>query len=333
MEFSVYPVVAVIPSLNPDKKLIDTVHGLVETGFTDIILVDDGSREECQSTFRTLENLPECQVLHHDTNRGKGCALKTAFSYYLTHFDQEKYCGVVTADADGQHLPKDIRKTAQALVECCGGIYLGSRDFDEKEVPFKSRNGNKITTYVFYLLYGKLIHDTQTGLRAISNDFLTHCVKIRGDRFEYEIRMLVDAVTQNIYIQEVPIQTVYFNDNRETHFHPVMDSLRIYRVMLGTFLRFTGSGLLCMLLDQGLFAVFQWLLFAAMKPAWSIPLSTLLARAISSYLNFTLNRSIVFEKDRRQSAFFRYYELCIGQMAASALGVLRSEERRVGKEC
>lgn len=334
MGSSLYPVAAIIPSLNPDGKLINTVHGLLKVGFTDVIVVDDGSREDCQNIFKELEALPECQVLHHAVNQGKGRALKTAFSYYLEHYDMACYHGVVTADADGQHLPEDIMKVASAIMSSPGQLAelslqqentlaLGIRDFDEAEVPFKSRFGNKITTYVFYALYGKTIRDTQTGLRAISNDFLKRCIEIQGDRFEYEIKMLIDSVLQKAHLQEIPIQTVYFDDNRETHFRPVLDSIRIYRVMLSTFFRFAGSGILCMLIDQGLFAIFQRLIFTVMNPAWSIPLSTFFARLASSGLNFTLNRAVVFEKRRHQKSFLlRYYGLCIAQMAVSAFGVL-----------
>lgn len=111
-----FPVVCVIPSLNPDEKLLHTVGGVLEAGVTDIIVVDDGSRQECLPIFRAVEELPGCQVLRHEVNRGKGRALKTAFSYYLEHYDTAYYRGVVTADADGQHLPEDIMKTAKVIL-------------------------------------------------------------------------------------------------------------------------------------------------------------------------------------------------------------------------
>lgn len=320
---AVFPVVAVIPSLNPDDKLPKTVDGLFQAGFTDVLLVDDGSRPDCQPIFEDLAKRPGCTVLHHEVNRGKGRALKTAFSYYLEQFDTHAYFGVVTADADGQHLPEDIYQTAKRI--CAHPehtLALGTRNFDEEIVPFKSRNGNKITTAVFQLLYGKRINDTQTGLRAIPNSFLPKCLEIKGERFEYEINMLIAAVIGKLDMMEVPIQTVYFDDNRETHFHPVKDSIRIYRVMFASFFRFTCSGLVSMLVDQGLFALLQKIVFAGMASRLSIPLSTLFARVCSSYLNYSLNRSLVFESGKSNKTFLiRYYTLCVLQMAASAAGV------------
>lgn len=323
----VFPVVCIIPSLNPDEKFINTVHGIFAAGFTDLIVVDDGSRESCQHYFEEVSSIAGCTVIHHEINRGKGRALKTAFAYYLEHYDQAQYIGVVTADADGQHLPEDIRKSAEALIVQCNQdpkkrssfcMVLGTRDFDEEIVPFKSRNGNKITSLVFQILYGKHIQDTQTGLRAISNDFLAHCGEVPGERFEYEIKMLIDAVSRKIRIIEVPIRTVYFDHNRETHFHPVKDSLRIYRIIFSSFFKFASSGLLCVILDQGVFALFNKLILASFTATVSISLSTVIARGMSSFINYAINRTIVFQKKRGYRDLIRYYILCVLQAAASA---------------
>lgn len=230
------PVVVIIPSLNPDEKLVETVKNIVAQGFKDVLVVDDGSRSECQCFFEQLSAMQQVQVLHHEINKGKGAALKTAFSYYLRKFDQSLYTGVVTADADGQHLAEDIYKTALRLHNAflSGAkrtLVLGTRDFDDPIVPFKSKNGNKITTIVFKLLYGKQINDTQTGLRGISNEYIERCLGLQGERFEYEIHMLIDAVVSGVKILEEKIATVYLNNNRETHFNPIKDSIKIYKVM------------------------------------------------------------------------------------------------------
>lgn len=128
-----FPVVAIIPSLNPDSKLPEVVDGLFSVGFTDVLLVDDGSRAECRPIFDALAEQKGCTVLHHDVNRGKGRALKTAFSYYLENFDKATYCGVVTADADGQHLPQDIYLTVAAI--CPEGGYLLPKRLRIRDCP------------------------------------------------------------------------------------------------------------------------------------------------------------------------------------------------------
>lgn len=315
---SVFPVVALIPSLNPDEKLLQTVKGLFTAGFSNVLLIDDGSRQDCQPIFEELALLPGCTVLHHEVNKGKGRALKTGFQYYLENYDQHVFAGVVTADADGQHLPEDIYQSALPLLGEAA-LTLGTRNFNEEQVPFKSRNGNKITTTVFKLLYGKLINDTQTGLRGIANSYIPACLELKGERFEYEINMLIDAARKKLNIVEIPIQTVYFDNNRETHFHPVKDSIRIYRVMLASFFRFACSGLISFVVDQGVFALFEKLIFAGVSAALSIPVATLIARVVSSAVNFLLNRTYVFEsKKTDKRAILRYYILCAVQMVVSA---------------
>ena len=215
MSLNRYPVVCVIPSLNPDESLLKVIENLIQVGITDIVIVDDGSRKECEIIFSEAKNFG-ATVIKHAVNKGKGAALKTAFNYYFNNYDVNYYKGVVTADADGQHLATDIKKIADILIgsdKSAMRMILGTRDFNEKNVPFKSRNGNKITTVVFEVLFGKKINDTQTGLRGISNQFLKRCVDLPQNRFEYEINMLIDAVKNNVIIEEAFIRTVYIDGN------------------------------------------------------------------------------------------------------------------------
>ena len=323
MEQKKYPVVCIIPSLNPDELFLETVNKLIQVGFTDIIVVDDGSKPECKYYFTEAQKLGVI-ILTHEINKGKGAALKTAFNYYLNHFDITYYKGIVTADADGQHLATDIRETADRLInsnknDMC--MVLGTRDFSDKIVPFKSRNGNKITTVVFKLLFGKYINDTQTGLRGISNAFLEKCIHLKQNRFEYEINMLIEAVRNRIEIVEVPISTVYFDGNRETHFRPFADSFKIYSVMFRSFICYAGSGLISWIIDQTLFYLLVNFAFKLTNHEMEIIFSTMIARLVSSLVNYSINRNYVFGKKDTEKTLLKYYVLCISQMIISAGGV------------
>ena len=179
-----------------------------------------------------------------------------------------------------------------------------------------------MTTAVFYALYGKRIHDTQTGLRAIPNAFIKDCIQIEGERFEYETRMLIAAARKKQDIIEVPIQTVYFDDNRETHFDPIKDSMRIYKILLSGFCKFAASSLLCVAVDQGLFTLMAGFVLGGLSKTVSIPAATAAARAVSSLLNYALNHTLVFKSDGKASkSLVRYYFLCVLQTAASAVCV------------
>ena len=103
-------IVPIIPALNPDEKLLNLVHELIDNGFRKIIIVNDGSRDD--KIFKELSQNDECIILTHEVNKGKGCALKTAFRYYKENL-QDKYLGVVTLDADGQHTVHDVLNIAR----------------------------------------------------------------------------------------------------------------------------------------------------------------------------------------------------------------------------
>lgn len=153
-----------IPTYNPTERIIEVVRSLISAGFERLIIVDDGSRPECSPIFAALAEMPQCTLLHHDVNRGKGRGLKTGFAYILAHMPE--CSGVVTTDDDGQHSPEDILRCAEKM-EQSGRAVLGARDFTEDDVPPRSRFGNNCTRFVFRALCGIRITDTQTGLRAL----------------------------------------------------------------------------------------------------------------------------------------------------------------------
>jgi glycosyltransferase involved in cell wall biosynthesis len=221
-------VTVVIPSLNPDEKIVNTVKGLIEEGFKDIIVVDDGSAPKYKKYFKEVQKLDEVKVLVHKENKGKGRAMKTAFRYIPQNRKDTK--GVVTVDGDGQHLPKDIKKCVDEMGKYGDKVILGVRDFSNPSVPFKSRFGNNLTKAVFKLC-GISISDTQTGLRAIPYKYLRFMIIIEGERYEYETKQLLELKRMGIDMKEVVIDTVYINDNEGTHFNPIKDSIKIYKVI------------------------------------------------------------------------------------------------------
>lgn len=234
-----------IPAYKPDEKLILLLKELKAECNYDIIVVDDGSGEEFQSIFDEAASLG-ITLLTHDINRGKGAALKTGFKYIDEHFS----CGCVTADADGQHLVKDIIAVAKALTENPECLILGSRNFD-KDVPLRSKIGNICTRIAFNLLNAYSIGDTQTGLRGIPKSRLSEYIALDGDRYEYEMRMLLTARERDIDIKEVIIDTVYIEDNASSHFNPVKDALKVFLPVL----LHGSSMLLAIILDIILFCI------------------------------------------------------------------------------
>lgn len=306
-------VCAVIPSLNPGDKLVPVAESLLAAGFKYIVIVDDGSDAAHSAPFAALEGKNGCIILRHERNMGKGRGLKTAFEYITKNLPD--VAGVVTADDDGQHKPEDIKRCAEFMLASGDTLILGSRNFSLPDVPRKSRMGNKLTSFVFRTACGIKINDTQTGLRAIPLRFLDDFINIPGERFEYETNMLLHCKKADITVKEITISTVYTEGNRSSHFNPLVDSFKIYSLIL----KFLSSGFISAFADQGIFAVMM-----AFLPPASLALnarvytSTFIARLFSSALNYTLNKRAVFGSDGKKT-LVRYYILCAAQMCASAL--------------
>ena len=319
MEYTPASAVILIPSLEPDDRLPAYVRKLRERGFTRAVIVNDGSSEKYQPIFDELAAMEGVTVLKHEVNRGKGCGLKTGYTYIRDHMPDAS--GVITADADGQHTVEDCWKLAEALTEEKRVMYLGSRDFDLPNVPPKSRFGNKTTSAVFKLLYGQWLPDTQTGLRAFRREELQFMIDVPGERFEYEMQVLIACARAGIEMVPITIETVYENENEGTHFHPIRDSYRIYKVILGNFVKFMGASILSFLIDNGVFTILDQLIFPGTFAA-RVALSTIFARCVSAPCNFLMNRNLVFKStaDPKKTGI-RYAILCVAILLMSTLAL------------
>ena len=303
----------VLPSLDPDEKLIAVVDGLLEYGFSDIILVNDGSKQENLHYFTDLAaQHPEITLLHHEVNKGKGAALKNAFRWFLEN-RPEGY-GVVTVDGDNQHHPADTRACCEHMLKT-GHVVLGCRDFNQADVPARSSFGNKTTSMIFKIFVGMTISDTQTGLRALPRKVLEEMVEVYGDRFEYETNMLLAFKTKGIAFDEVKIRTVYIEENKSSHFRVIHDSWRIYKLILAHFFRYTMSSVACFVVDSGMVFLLTKVLGGFLTDPLLSGISTLGARVVSSLINFFMNKKLVFQsKVSTGKAMIRYYALAIPQM-------------------
>ena len=242
-------VAALIPAYNPDHRLVAFVEELRRGGrLAGIIVVDDGSRDDCQPLLARLAAVPRVTVLHHAVNLGKGAALKTGLNHFC--------CTMPRAPASSPRMPTGStwRPTsshvANRLKETPDSLVLGSRQFADG-VPLRSRLGNVVTKYAFWGLVGKKLDDTQSGLAASLDRWPCNCCRVKNSGYEFELDMLVHCRQSGVPIVACPITTVYLDDNRSSHFHPLLDSLRIYAV----FLRFIAASLVTAAVDYGVFVL------------------------------------------------------------------------------
>ncbi|MCL1808555.1 MAG: bifunctional glycosyltransferase family 2/GtrA family protein [Clostridiales bacterium] len=300
--------VVIIPALNPDQKLVRLASEISNLFSPRIVVIDDGSAGGSADVFTSLKSMG-CDILKHPVNLGKGAALKTGMRHVLSAYPGAD--GVVTADADGQHSPQDIFRLARRISENTSEIVLGTRNFSDGKVPFRSKWGNRITSFVFMLKTGVWLDDTQTGLRAVPLKHLPMVLTAKGARFEYEMNVLLLAGKMNIPLAMMPIDTIYEDNNAHSHFRGIQDSARIYFDIL----KFGFSSVVCTVLDFGLFLLLAGLVFG--KGGAGIRMSTVIARVASGSGNFLINRYFVF-KGRRSKAPVRYFILFVVQMFFSA---------------
>ena len=314
-------ILILIPALNPEPELETYVEKLKKENFENILIIDDGSERKYQKTFQHLEE-NGCHILRHEKNQGKGKAIKNGLKFLLNLDDSSDYVGVVTVDCDGQHLVKDIINVAKTMEKKTNSLVLGSRDFTKDNVPHKSSFGNKMTSKIFKILYGVTITDTQTGLRGIPLSLAQELSTLAGDRYEYETNMLIDCIVKKINIEEVPIETIYIDNNSGTHFRPIRDSVLIYGRILNSFIKYSVVSLLSTFVDLLLFQILVSFLKIGVKETTLILVSTILARLVSSLMNFYLNKNVSFKSSKDISeTIFKYYFLCIVQMIVSGLCV------------
>ena len=300
--------IALIPAYKPNIQLLEFVKGIEEHGM-DCLIVNDGSGEEYLSLFHKIERETEARVLSFPENRGKGAALKAGLEYL-----QKENAGLqgnftlITLDADGQHLLKDALNLLSVAEEKKDALILGSRT-QSKDSPLRSRIGNGITKEVFNLCTGVEVKDTQTGMRAFSGKMIPEILDIPGERYEYEMNVLLYLAKEGVPMEEVPIETVYINDNAESHFDTVKDSYRIYKQIL----KFSSSSLVSFLADFLLYSFFFLI-------TGGLFVSNFLARVISLHLNFFINKNVVFSAEGQEA-----------QVSLGATGIKREESGKGAK--
>lgn len=294
--------IILIPAYEPDEKLNILIESLqLENNETILVVVDDGSGPETGEIFSYAQRQGAVLVQHAD-NKGKGEALKTGFVYIAEHFPGHD---VVTADCDGQHAADDIYAVARKVGQH-RTIVMGEREF-AGNVPLRSKLGNKATALLFALSTGTWLNDTQTGLRGLPAEILPWLGTVPGERYEYELNMLLEAKRNDVELESVKIQTIYLNDNESSHFRPIRDSMRIYAPLL----KFSASSLAGFAVDTVLLLVFT-ALFNDLLPA------VVLARLGSAAVNFWINRQLVFAEGRSlslRSTVSRYALLAVVLLA------------------
>lgn len=322
---SVFPII-IIPAYQPTDAILQLVRQLsckITESLADslenkmplpvrVIVVDDGSGQAYRKIFSEIARTPGCEVIHHWTNLGKGRALKSGFNAAMAYIEADtEIVGVLTCDADGQHTVSDLCRVAEVMLKAPEAMVLGCRDFSREGIPFRSRFGNRVSCVLYRFLCGVRVSDTQTGLRGLPRNFIPTACVIDGEGYEYETNMLIVANNVMEDFVEVPIETIYENNNESSHFNPLVDSIKIYVVLL----KYTLSSMLATIIDYVVFIF-------AFNHGLSVLPATYLARSVAGLVNYKINKTVVFKyKSNNLKPFISYILLIIFSGAISAFAI------------
>jgi glycosyltransferase involved in cell wall biosynthesis len=213
-----------LPSYNEEKHIAPVIKSCAKYNL-DIIVVDDGSTDNTPKILDELKKDPNLKliVLRHETNKGKGEALKTGFSFVINN----NYFGVITLDADGQHNIEEIKDFLLEINKNNPDIIVGSRFGNTKGMPFTRLLANYITSWIISLISFKKINDVQSGFRFIKSNVIKK-IKLETSNFDTESEILIKASWNKYNITNVPIKTIYFPNEFKSHINPVKDTLKFF---------------------------------------------------------------------------------------------------------
>lgn len=295
--------VAIIPAYEPKENILELLKELKKEDLN-IIVVDDGSGKKFEKIFQFSEMY--ATVLHHPKNYGKGRAIKTALKYVKENYSTDYV--IVTLDCDGQHTVNDVKKIYNEVLKNPNELVIGKRIRSNK-TPLRSKLGNSITRFIYYLVTGTSIYDTQTGLRGFSKKHIDFMLNVNGERYEYEINVLLECSRNNIPIKEIVIETIYFDNNSNSHFNTIKDSMRIYKQII----KFSSSSLISFIIDYILYTIFNIILN-------NIIIANILARCISATVNYSINKKLVFlSKGKVLKSAFQYFLLAVSILVLNTL--------------
>lgn len=280
-------VALLIPCYEPNDKVLGFLKQFKEDDFDYFLLVNDGSGEKYDSIFSSIDQETVFNLLYYGKNKGKGGALKTGIEYILNE-NPDIDC-IVTCDCDGQHTYEDILNVKNRAIKEPNSLVMGVRQFSKENVPARSKFGNNFSKFYFKLVTKTNCRDTQTGLRAIPSCLFDLALNTPGNRFDYEMNFLLEAVKE-VPLAQVDISTVYEpKGEHKSHFKTLKDSFLIYKAPI----LYVLISIISFFLDIGIFALLSTFVFTN-NSEQQVFLSNLVCRIISGSFNFLMLNFIVF---------------------------------------
>ena len=299
-----YDIPVIIPAYKPGDKLVSLISELCDSGFKQIIVVDDGNGATLSAFFEHIEEKYGAIVLHHDINLGLGRSLKTAFNHALCSYDDLKGC--VISDCNGQYKISDICRCAEALLENPESLIITKRQKADCDITFSNKLTNSIFKYSYRFLFGLTVNDSQSILKAIPAKYMKKLLKVAGEGYPFDTNILVYTKNYHIDVIEIECETVYSERKKPDKYRTLRESFFIY-VNFATYMLISiWATIVDIVLFTLLCAILERFRFLKSFQIY-IYISTIIARIISATMSYKFNFRFVFRKKHdRKDTFKRF---------------------------
>lgn len=261
--------VILMPVYNPSERIVNYVKKLKENNYQ-VVLINDGSKSEYHSLFEKMVH--DCKIISYPLFKGKGYAIKKGIHYIKEHLQDKKGIIILENEYDLMHINHIRTLINKNLQKMCVVHHKGKR----------------FLTKLFSMIYNKEFIDVDSELFGFSMNYLDQMMAV--DENCYEVQSLIQSVQNNQEIEEIQLE------NKQQPFHLKNKTIQVLYVIFLHLIRFVSSSIISSVID----VLLAWILLDVLKiwmtsDFWRIALSSLIARVLSTIVNYVINKKYVFK--------------------------------------
>ena len=189
-----------IPVYNEKNTIREIIKRVLDTGLaTEIVIVDDGSRDGTREILAEYDGKNGIRVILHEKNAGKGAALRTAMQSATGDV-------MLIQDADLEYDPREYAGLLKPIEENMADVVYGSRFLGapHRAILFWNMIANKLLTLMTNILYNNILTDMETGYKVFRREVVSG-MKLRANRFDFEPEFTAKILKSRVRVFEVPI--------------------------------------------------------------------------------------------------------------------------------